>query len=288
MPRYTIRLLERPEEMTAVIELQRIVWPGSETEIVPAHVLLTAVHNGGLVLGAFEEDVLMGFVFGFPGVDMLPDGPQLKHCSHMLGVRPEARDAGLGFTLKRAQWQMLRRQGITHATWTYDPLLSRNAHLNIAKLGATCNTYLPSYYGEMSDGLNVGLPSDRFQVDWWLISRRVERRLGKYARGRLTLKHLIEAGCQPLYASPARMDDLVPPPEGIPTLGEKVAAVEIPPDFMALKAADMELAQAWRIFTREFFESAFSDGYIVTDFIFEQGRSLYVLSHGEATLEGEI
>jgi predicted GNAT superfamily acetyltransferase len=288
MPRFTIRLLEKPEEMDAVIELQRIVWPGSETEVTPAHVLITAAHNGGLILGAYEEDILMGFVFGFPGIDMLPDGPQLKHCSHMLGVRPEARDAGLGFALKRAQWQMLRQQGLTHATWTYDPLLSRNAHLNIAKLGATCNTYLGSYYGELSDGLNIGLPSDRFQVDWWLISRRVERRLGKYPRGALSLNHLIQAGCQPLYALQPNQDDLLQPPEKIPHFSEKVLAVEIPPDFMALKASDMDLAHAWRFFTRVFFEAAFSSGYIVTDFIFDQGRSFYVLSHGESTLEGDL
>jgi predicted GNAT superfamily acetyltransferase len=171
---------------------------------------------------------------------------------------------------------------------TYDPLLSRNAYLNIAKLGATCNTYLGSYYGEMSDGLNIGLSTDRFQVDWWLISRRVERRLGKHPRGALSLNHLIQAGCQPLYAPQPDKDDLLPPPEKIPPFSEKVLAVEIPPDFMALKAADMELAKAWRFFTRDFFKAVFSSGYIITDFIFEHGRSFYVLSHGQATLEGDL
>lgn len=288
MPRYTIRLLEKPEDMIAVVELQRIVWPGSETDVIPAHVLITAAHNGGLVLGAYEGDTLTGYVFGFPGIDMLPDGAQLKHCSHQLAVRPDARDAGLGFTLKRAQWQMLRQQGLTHATWTFDPLLSRNANLNIAKLGATCNTYLRSYYGEMIDGLNFGLPTDRFQVDWWLISRRVERRLGNHPRGALTLEHTLQAGCQPLYAPQAHRDGLLPPPEQIPPFSENIIAVEIPPDFTALKAADMELAHDWRVYTREVFEAAFSSGYIVTDFIFEHGRSFYVLSHGEATLESDL
>jgi len=75
----TIRLLETQEEMTAVEDLQRAIWPGSETEIVPSHLLITAVHNGGLVLGAFEGDLLVGFVFGFPGLESLPDGPHPKH-----------------------------------------------------------------------------------------------------------------------------------------------------------------------------------------------------------------
>ncbi|MFZ5886731.1 MAG: GNAT family N-acetyltransferase, partial [Chloroflexota bacterium] len=72
MPELTIKLLETPEEMTLVEELQRLVWPGSETDVVPAHVFITAVHNGGLVLGAFQNDELVGFVFGFPGLDFTP------------------------------------------------------------------------------------------------------------------------------------------------------------------------------------------------------------------------
>ena len=179
MPAWNIRILEEPEEMSAVEQLQREVWPGSETDIVPAHLLITAVHNGGVVLGAFDEDKLVGFVFGFPGIESTPDGPRPKHCSHMAGVLASHRDRGLGFALKRAQWQMVRHQGLDHMTWTYDLLLSRNAYLNISRLGAVCSTYRRSEYGEMRDGLNAGLPSDRFQVDWWLNTQRVERRLGK-------------------------------------------------------------------------------------------------------------
>ena len=192
----TIRLLETPEEMTAVEDLQRAIWPGSETEIVPAHLLITSAHNGGLVLGAFEEEKLVGFIFGFPGLEIVPDGSHPKHCSHMLGILPSHRDSGLGFALKRAQWQMVRHQGLSHVTWTYDPLLSRNAQLNIAKLGAVCNIYLRSQYGDMRDGLNAGLSSDRFQVDWWIRTRRVERRLSKRSCGILGLSQFQKAGTQ--------------------------------------------------------------------------------------------
>ncbi|HEY7712740.1 MAG TPA: GNAT family N-acetyltransferase, partial [Candidatus Entotheonella sp.] len=102
-------------------ELQRIVWPGSETDVVPAHMLITAIHNGGLVAGAFVDEQLIGFVFGFPGIEFTPDGPRPKHCSHMMGIHPKHRDTGVGFALKRAQWQMVRHQGVDHITWTYDP-----------------------------------------------------------------------------------------------------------------------------------------------------------------------
>ena len=138
MPAWNIRLLEAIEEMSAVEALQREVWPGSETDVVPAHLLITAVHNGGLVLGAFVDEKLIGFVFGFPGLESTPDGPRPKHCSHIAGVYPAYRDGGVGFALKRAQWQVVRHQGLDHVTWTYDPLLSRNANLNIARLGAVC------------------------------------------------------------------------------------------------------------------------------------------------------
>lgn len=291
MSEYSIRLLETPDEMTAVEDLQRIVWSGSETEVVPTHMLITAIHNGGIVLGAFVESQLVGFIFGFPGLETLPDGPHPKHCSHMMGVHPDWRNSGLGFSLKRAQWQMVRHQGLDHATWTYDPLLSRNAYLNIAKLGGVCNSYRRSEYGDMRDGLNAGLPTDRFQVDWWLHTRRVERRLGKRARGTLSLEQFIKADLQPLYTLQTRTDSLLRPPEHFSPFDSPLLLAEIPSDFIALKAADFALARDWRYFTREVFETAFAEGYLVTDFIFNQNegkpRSLYVLTNGETTLEDQ-
>lgn len=289
MSEFTLRLLESPADMAATEVLQRLVWPGSETEVIPTHLLITAIHNGGIVLGAFVQTDLVGFVFGFPGLDMLPDGPHPKHCSHMMGVHPDWRNSGVGFALKRAQWQMVRHQGLDHITWTYDPLISRNAFLNIAKLGAVCNTYRISEYGDMRDGLNAGLPSDRFQVDWWLNTRRVERRLGKRSRGTLKLDQFAKADLQPLYALSSGPDGLPRPPEHFSRLESAILLAEIPSEFMALKAADFALARDWRFFTREVFETTFADGYLVTDFIFDRAtgnpRSLYVLTHGETTLE---
>ena len=290
MPAWNIRLLEAIEEMSAVEALQREVWPGSETDVVPAHLLITAVHNGGLVLGAFVDEKLIGFVFGFPGLESTPDGPRPKHCSHIAGVYPAYRDGGVGFALKRAQWQVVRHQGLDHVTWTYDPLLSRNANLNIARLGAVCSTYRRSEYGDMRDGLNAGLPSDRFQVDWWINTRRVERRLGNPPRPALSLDHLARVGVHPLYSLPSHPDNLPRPPAHAPTPAAQLIAAEIPSDFMALKSADFSLARDWRFFTREFFETALGKGYIVTDFVFDQTagapRSFYILTDGESTLEG--
>ena len=284
MPAPVIKILESPEEMTAVEALQRTVWPGSETDVVPAHMLITAIHNGGLLIGAFMGDQLIGFVFGFPGIEFTPDGPRPKHCSHMMGIHPAQRDSGIGFALKRAQWQMVRHQGLDHITWTYDPLLSRNAYLNIAKLGAVCNTYRRSEYGDMRDGLNAGLPSDRFLMDWWINTRRVERRLGKRARRPLRLDDFSKAELHPLYSLQIRADHLPYPPEHFDPLNGSLALAEIPTDFSTLKDADFSLARDWRFFSRELFETAFAAGYIVTDFIYDRSRSFYVLAHGESTL----
>ncbi len=284
-----IRLLETPEEMRLVEQLQRDVWPGSETDVVPLHMLITAVHNGGLVLGAFTNEELVGFVFGFPGIETTPDGPRPKHCSHMMGIHPEHRDDGVGFALKRAQWQMVRRQSLDHVTWTYDPLLSRNAYLNIAKLGAVCVTYRRSEYGDMRDGLNAGLPSDRFQVDWWINTRRVEQRIGKRSRPTLKLTHIMRSGLRPFYTLRTSTDGLPHPPEHVPPFEDRLLAAEIPGDFLDLKSKDFALARDWRFFTRELFETAFAKNYIVTDFIFDRSdgspRGLYILTHGESTLD---
>jgi len=299
--RISLRVIEEPEALLAVEELQRQVWGGSETEVVPKHMLVAAIHNGGLVVGAYNEDSgedphLVGFVFGFPGLYATPDGPRLKHCSHMLGVHPAYRDQGIGFLLKRAQWQLVRNQGLDRITWTFDPLLSRNAYLNISRLGAVCNTYLRAVYGVMRDGINTGLPSDRLQVDWWVNSQRVNQRLSRRARPSLDLAHYLAAGAQVINATQVGED-------GLPRPGSEIQAgdlqnphtdgpftillLEIPADFPGLKMTSPQLALQWRFHTRQAFEELFSQGYLVTDFIHLPGlhsRSFYILTHGESTL----
>ena len=283
MPEWKLRVIETPGEMTAMENLQRLVWTAPDIEIVPKDLLLAVVHNGGLAIGAFVEDKLVGAVFGFPGFYTTPDGPRLKHHSHILAVHPEWRAQGIGFALKRAQWQMVRKQGLDRITWTYDPLISRNAQLNIVRLGAVCSTYLRSAYGDMQDGLNAGLPSDRFQVDWWLNSERVKRRLSRRSRPALALAHYRAAEATLLEAR-LEGESMAHPPEETPVLNGTLLLVEIPFDFPTLRAVDLALARDWRFYAREVFEEAFTKGYLVTDFVIDKGRSFYVLTHGETTL----
>ncbi len=287
---WTIRFLENITEMHAVEQLQKEIWQEPEVDIVPAHLMNSAVHNGGLLLGAYLQEELAGFVFGFLGLYKTPDGPRLKHYSSMLGVRPDQQGRGIGFALKRAQWQYVRYQGIDRITWTYDPLLSANAWLNITRLGAVCSTYLPNFYGKMNDTLNQGLPSDRFDVDWWVNSHRVNRRLSRRRRNDISLAHYLAGGAAIL--NPAEMDI-----QGMPhpveraelSLGKEqpILLAEIPQDFQAIKAAAPQLAAAWRKHSRALFQELFAAGYLVTDFVRSTTtppRSYYVLIHGESTL----
>ena len=110
-----------------------------------------------------------------------------------MGVLPEWQSRGVGYALKVAQREAVLNQGVRLITWTYDPLESKNARLNIAKLGAVCNTYIRNYYGELRDDINLGLATDRFQVDWWIASRRIETRLTRN-RPPLQLRHYLDVG----------------------------------------------------------------------------------------------
>lgn len=145
-------------EFRAAEDLQRTVW-GAGDMPDPADLMMVIQAEGGLVGGAFVDGRLVGYVFGFP-----TRNPQVQH-SHRLAVLPQARGLHPGLRLKLYQRDWALRHGITHIRWTFDPLRQLNAALNIHRLGATANTYLPDYYGEMA-GINGGLASDRLLVDW--------------------------------------------------------------------------------------------------------------------------
>lgn len=287
----SIRALTTMRDMLEVEELQRQIWPGTDLDVVPGHLLVTIEHNGGVVLGAHLEGRLVGFVLGFLGVDTSSPGrvamARLKHCSHMLGVHPDYRNRGIGFRLKLAQRQVVISQGIRLVTWTFDPLHSRNAYLNIRRLGALCDRYLENAYGRMRDDVNQGVPSDRFEVDWWVTSARVESRIeGK--RPPLDLANFLAAGAVKLNPASLGADDLPYPADESAPMEGNVLLIEIPPDYERIKEADGELAAAWRSHTRDLFRRAFARGYLVTDFVHLKGetfpRSYYLLTHGKGTL----
>lgn len=283
-----IRSLDADEDLTMAEDLQRKVWPGSETEIIPKHLLVALIHNGGMVLGAFHRERLVGLLTGFLGTYAdRSERNAIKQTSHSLGVDPEYRDANIGFRMKKMQRAISLKNGIRLVTWTYDPLQSRNANLNIRRLGAVCNHYYVNYYGEMRDEINFGYPSDRLKVEWWIRSNRVVERM-EGQRGALDLAHFIAGGAHNVNPAALGKDNFPRPSTSDTELEGSVLLLEIPPDISALRKHDDDLALAWRTHTRALFEEAFSKGYLITDFVYLKGekipRSYYVLSHGAGTL----
>lgn len=289
MSSYDIRLLTTIEEMHDIENLILEIWQCGERDVVSSHILITIVHNGGIALGAYDGEKMIGFAYGFPGFLETPQGLVAKHASHQMGVLPEYRGKKVGYALKRAQWQMARQQGLGLMTWTYDPLLSKNAYLNIALLGAVCKTYRRNEYGNMIDELNAGIVSDRFQVDWWLNTKRVEKHLNEDERIPLSLENYQIGGAQMLYSAETDPDlGLLRAPKYYTQPERKLLLMQIPNDYQTLRKTHFELARDWRFFTREIFETAFNAGYIVTDFVYDRSektpRSFYVLTDGESTI----
>jgi predicted GNAT superfamily acetyltransferase len=151
----TLRELTEPAEFQRCLELQREGFGWSEIELMPMRFFVVSRHIGGLVLGAFEGSTLVGFLSVIPGVR---DGIPYWH-SHMLAVAAGHRDSGIGTQLKLAQKEHALQRGIHRIEWTFDPLVSRNAYLNIEKLGVIVRRYFPSFYGG---------DSDRLIAEWWL------------------------------------------------------------------------------------------------------------------------
>jgi predicted GNAT superfamily acetyltransferase len=165
-----IRHLTEPAELDGCVALQRAIWGETFNELVPRAILMVAGKLGGVVAGAFDGERLVGFVFGLTGVR---EG-RLAHWSDMLAVAPGCRDHGIGRALKAFQRDAVVALGVTEMYWTYDPLISRNAHFNLNRLGAEVVEYVPDMYGATGSALHGGVATDRFVVRWRLVAPRGE------------------------------------------------------------------------------------------------------------------
>lgn len=165
-----IRKCHELGEMRACLELQKEVWNFTDIELVPLRMFVLAAKIGGQVIGAFESGELIAFVLAIPGAY---GGHSYLH-SHMLAVREEYRNGGLGRRMKLFQREDALARSFDLIEWTFDPLEIKNAYLNIEKLGAIARRYHVNQYGITSSPLQGGLPSDRLVAEWWLKSTRVE------------------------------------------------------------------------------------------------------------------
>jgi predicted GNAT superfamily acetyltransferase len=268
MPRSHIRLLKSYEDFLACERIQKAVWG---TLAASTELLSVTQKYGGVVLGAVVEGKIVGFLYAF----LARRRGRLAHWSHMMAVEVPYRDLGLGFRMKLRHRRLALAQGLRCVSWTYDPLQSRNAFLNVGRLGGRVSEYVPDCYGHFQSRIEKGLPSDRFVVDWRISSAAVERRLREGVR-------------HPANLTAPRINTTCFDARGF--LGNRSIAlgldhpqllVEIPPNTDAMRAKALEVAQRWRTETRRIFEHYFAAGYQVEDFMppgrATEGHCYYVL-----------
>ena len=267
-----IRPLAEPDEFQACVELQCETWGEGFSDVVPPSILKVSQRVGGVVLGAFApppERRLVGFVFGLTGVER----GQIVHWSDMLAVRPEARNIGVGRRLKEEQRKLVRDLGGDVIYWTFDPLVGRNAHLNLNRLGVRISEYVVDMYGITDSTLHGGVPTDRLIVAWPTRDEEIAERLSESERA------LTSLDCR---QSPVVTSEWIAEVTGATILPHCVR-VEIPADGETLLLTNPPEALRWRLSVREGMRWGLASGYTVSAFLFDDGdprdgRRFYVLS----------
>jgi len=275
-PQIVVRDLKGFDEFLQLKGVEKEVWGMADEDSIPLTLAIACKAAGNIFVGAFDKDKLVGFAFGFLGRE---HGQTMIH-SHMLAVLDRYRHLDLGSRLKQAQRERAMAMGVHEMTWTFDPLQSRNAHFNFAKLGVVSDTYKVDFYGPETSSILHRNGTDRLWVRWVLNSRRVRDRLaGKNARSE-TLDALR------LLAPLIRFNG-----DGRPvradladSLSRQRVSIEIPGEILEVERADMGLAREWREATRWAFREAVKAGFFVAEFCRsirgQQGPGAYLLQRG--------
>lgn len=254
--RIVLRDLESVEDLERVTAVEREVWGVEDLDVLPLTMLVATRAVGAVVVGAFDGDALVGFVYGIVG----REHGATTHHSHMLAVLPAYRSLDLGRRLKLAQRERVLAQGITRVTWTFDPLQSRNAHFNFVRLGAVAPEYRIDFYGQETSSFLHKLGTDRFWATWDLESSSV-RTLASGGEHPDAGWHERFMGVPLVRALSTDEPEL-----DLSGLDTAVAVVEIPSDINAMQAAYLERAFRWREATRAALGEAIRRGYVVDAF----------------------
>jgi predicted GNAT superfamily acetyltransferase len=259
----TIREIDDVGQMRAVEELQKEVWGIPDLDVVPLTHLVAAKEAGGVLIGAFDGEDLVGFVYGFPSFER----GQLAHHSHMLAVKTAYRNLDLGRRLKLAQREHVIAQGIGLITWTFDPLQSLNAYFNFSKLGVVADRYLPNFYGEDAASFLHQTGTDRLWVSWLVSTEHVKKTISGI-NDQANLEHGLPLVSIEMDGSPRR--NVLSQ-----CLARDSVSIDIPGDINSLQR---QTALRWREETRWAFTEAIEAGYVVVGFVREYTNGRYLLS----------
>ncbi|WP_339228945.1 GNAT family N-acetyltransferase [Oceanobacillus sp. FSL K6-2867] len=237
-------------ELREVQKLEESVWHMSA---IPLHQTFTALTNGGIILGAYDSEKLIGFLYSFAGFD----GKNAYLCSHMMGILPAYRKDGIGRRLKLKQAALAKEMGYEMITWTFDPLESVNAYLNLHKLGAKGVYFKENHYGELGDEFSQGLPSDRFQIMWDITQTCKEKEAVPVDAANILLQ-MDSDDYKPILTDNYHASD---------SMERDVWLVAIPANYQSLKEENFDLAKTWRLITQGLFRRLFQHGYQAFDFI---------------------
>jgi predicted GNAT superfamily acetyltransferase len=245
----TYKQIEDLENINEVVSLQGDIWGHDVATPLPQ--LVASIHHGGIIIGAFTEEELIGFCYGFPGFK----NGRFYLISHMAAIRPEYQNTGIGFQLKLKQREWALSYGYQKMVWTYDPLEVRNGFFNLSKLGAYSRTYLSAYYGEMPDKLNKGLPSDRLLIEWDIGSNRVEKAInGQWNMDRiLDYQILLQTEGEYPCRVVGKIDET-----------QNGYLISVPHHIQSMKITNLDAARAWRYAIREVLSEALLMGFILT------------------------
>ena len=271
----TFKQLKTLEDLIPCGYLQEAVWKFNKSDIIPPRFMRVLCKHGGFAMGAFDDNTMIGFVFGVPAIHY---GKPSQH-SHMLAVLPEYRNHNIGFRLKIAQREEALRRNIDLITWAFDPLQSRNAHLNINKLGVIACSYDINLYGEeTSSKLHSGLGTDRLLAEWWLVSDKVKTVIDGPIQDAVK-----KAPAKGLNINKTEHDEqgfLIPAEPNL-TLTDNILLLEIPNDIEKMKGSNIEAARRWRELIQKTFLHYFDAGYYVNSLEVERDgntrRTYYVL-----------
>lgn len=264
----TIRTLHTPEEMDAAVDLQKVYWGDDMGSLVPSHMLLSIAKYGGHIHGAYDDLQMVGMLHGFLGARIQPDDDlsapkRLLVMSKRMVVLPEYRGHKIGERLKLAQRDFAIRHGIELVTWTFDPLLARNAYLNLHKLGAVGQQYEEDYFG--SNATNPALSADRLVVNWWVQHPHVQARQEKAINP--VAESLLRGAVQCINETVTNAGGLPVPLDTLQTPSNPVVLLEIPIEFVPVERLDAGLGRLWRDHVRAAFHLLLNAGYIAVDVI---------------------